>query len=240
MTSSPSLREMLDNGVHFGHTTSRWNPKMSPYIYTTKQNVHIINLEQTKQKLDEACRFLQSRVKHGATVLFVCTKDQTKNSMEEAAKKCGMPYITERWFGGELTNFSVLQKNIKALEKIEEDGAAGKFEHLTKKEKLRIDEKHKKASAVLDGVRKMNRVPDVVFVADAVHDNIAVKESNLLKIPVVAIADTNADPSHIHYLIPANDDAPKSVALIVGTIEKSITEAKKEMVLEREPEEAGK
>ncbi len=226
MASIPSLREMLDNGVHFGHTTSRWNPKMKPYIFTARQNVHIIDLEQTRQKLDQACQFLQSKVKHGATVLFVCTKEQTKVLTEEAAKKCGMPYITERWFGGELTNFTVLQKNIKSLEKIEEDEIAGKFERLTKKERLKIDEKHKKALAVLGGIRKLNRLPDVMFVADAVHDDIAVKEANSLKIPVIAIVDTNANPYLINYPIPANDDAPKSVALVVETIGKAVSEAK--------------
>lgn len=225
-TTLPTLREMLQNGVHFGHVKSKWNPKMKPYIFTTRDNVHVINLERTREKLEEAINFLTRVVERGGKVLFVGTKRQAKDIVKTAAEQSNMPYICERWFGGTLTNFPILRSNIKTLEDIETAEEKGRFDHLTKKERLRIEEKKRKLQSTLEGLRSMDRLPEALFVVDSVHESIAVTEAHNLHIPVVALADTNANPTHVDYPIPANDDAAKSLSLLLNTITKSISDAR--------------
>ncbi len=228
MSKLPSLREMLDAGVHFGHVTSRWNPKMKPYIFTARDKIHVINLEQTRQKLDEAVQFLHTVVAKGGTVLFVGTKLQAKDLVQAAAAECGMPYMTQRWFGGALTNFNILRANVKTLEEIETREASGELDHLTKKERLKLDEKKAKLLRTLQGVRNLMRVPQALVVADAIHESIAISEARVLGIPVIALIDTNADPSTVDYPIPANDDAAGSLKLLLSVLSEAITAARAE------------
>ncbi len=225
MQPTPTLRELLNNGVHFGHVTARWNPKMKPYIFASRDKVHLINLEQTKEKLEEALQFINTTVQHGGNLLFVGTKMHAKDIVKSAAENCGMPHLTERWLGGTLTNFNVVRNNVKTLEQIEADETAGNFEHLTKNERLKIEEKKRKLNLVLNGIRNLVKLPSALIVVDSNHEQIAVNEARALNIPVVAIVDTNADPSQIDYPIPANDDASKSLNLLLNLISSSIKEA---------------
>ncbi len=224
MAKLPSLRDMLNNGVHFGHVASRWNPKMKPFIYAERDHIHVINLEQTRDQLTKAITFLNTIVADGGKVLFVGTKRQAKGLIQKAAKDCSMPYMTERWFGGTLTNFSVLQKNISLLQTMEDQEAKGELDHLTKKERLGLADKKNKLSLLLAGVREMPRLPQALFVVDSVHEHIAVAEAKALGIPTVAIVDTNANPTKVDYPIPANDDAVKSLELILSTISHAIVD----------------
>lgn len=226
MSQVPTLREMMDNGVHFGHAKSRWNPKMKPYIFTTKDKVHIINLEETQAKLKEAVEFLAGVTRGGGEVLFVGTKKQAKDIVKNAALRCGMPFMVERWFGGALTNFSVLRGNVKTLEGIEAAEEAGKYAHLTKKERLIIDEKKAKLLAVHEGVRTMTKQPAALVVVDACHEKIAISEARVLKIPVVCLIDTNANPGLVQFPIPANDDSLKALTLIYDVIGQAIKESR--------------
>lgn len=237
MPTLPTLREMLDNGVHFGHTTSKWNPKMKPYIYSAHDKIHIINLEQTKEKLEEALKFLQGTVERGGTVLFVGTKKQASELVKGAAERCGMPYVATRWFGGELTNFSVLKSNLKTLDEIEQSEKDGRFDHLTKKERLGIEERKNKLLTVLSGVRTLNRLPNALFIVDAGHEDIAVNEAHCLHIPIVALIDTNSNPDTVDYPIPANDDSPKSLSLILNIVCETIKEARVKSVTKINPDE---
>lgn len=229
MSTVPTLRQMMEHGVHFGHVTARWNPKMKPYIFGSRDKVHVINLEQTLAKLHDAVNFISHTVAHGGTVLFVGTKPHAKDIIKAAAIASGMPYMTERWFGGTLTNFNIMRANIKTLEDIEHNDANGKFDHLTKSERLKIDEKKRKLDLVLSGIRNMVKLPQVLIVVDSVHEQIAVSEARALGIPVVGIVDTNADPSLIDYAIPANDDAAKSLTLLLTTLSTAITDARGSM-----------
>ena len=229
MSTVPTLREMMDHGVHFGHVTARWNPKMKPYIFTSRDKVHVINLEQTREKLKDAVNFISRTVAHGGTVLFVGTKPHAKDIVKAAAVASGMPHMTERWFGGTMTNFNIMRANVKTLEDIEHNEASGKYEHLTKSERLKIDEKKRKLDLVLSGIRNMAKLPNVLVVVDSVHEQIAVSEAKSLGIPVVAIVDTNADPSLIDYAIPANDDAARSLTLLMTTLSRAIIDARGSM-----------
>ncbi len=226
MPTIPSLRQMLENGVHFGHMTSRWNPRMKPFIYTERDKVHVINLEQTRSQLERALRFLTNVVENGGTVLLVGTKRQAKDIVKATAEHAQTPYVVERWFGGTLTNFTILRKNIKVLEEMEQAGSDEAFQRLTKKERLRIEEKRDKLGRLLEGVRNMTRVPDALFIVDTGKESIAVNEAATLHIPVVALVDTNANPKSIDYPIPANDDATKSLTLLLGVIGSALEEAR--------------
>ncbi len=222
----PSLREMMDNGVHFGHTASRWNPKMKPYIYTERDRVHVINLEQTREQLERALTFLRKTAQEGGTILFIGTKRQAKELVKETANAVGMPFMTERWFGGAMTNFSVLRKNVKLLEEMEAAEQKGELEHLTKKERLILEEKKIKLYRLLEGVRNLSKLPQAVFIVDANKESIAVAEAINLSIPIVAIIDTNSNPQMINYPIPANDDATKSLTLLLGAVKSALAGSK--------------
>jgi len=221
MPTLPSLRQMLENGVHFGHVSSRWNPNMKPYIYGERDKIHVINLEQTRAQLERALTYLATVIDRGGTVLFVGTKRQAHDLVKETAMAVNMPFIVERWFGGTLTNFSVLRKNIKVLEDME-NADLTENTSMTKKERLKSDEKKRKLLKMLEGVRSMTKVPDALFVVDAGKESIAIAEARALKIPVVAIVDTNANPRSIDYPIPGNDDAAKSLTLLLGVIKDSL------------------
>jgi small subunit ribosomal protein S2 len=219
-----TLKEMLEAGVHFGHQKSRWNPKMSSFIFTERNGVHIFDLNKTAEGLEEALKFVQSIVKNGGTVLFVGTKKQAQEIIKRDADSCGMPYVIERWFGGMLTNFETflsLSKTLKDLKtKIEKNDFA------TKKQLVVAKKKEEKLETTLGGTTNLKKLPDALYVVDVTKEVNAVKEAKKLGIPVIGLVDTNADPTLVDYVIPANDDAVKSISLITGEIAKAIGSAK--------------
>lgn len=226
-----SLKEMLEAGVHFGHKKDKWNPKMQPYIFTEKDGVHIFDLAKTKEGLEEATKFASKVVANGGEVLFVGTKNQTKNIIKEAALSCGMPYLVDRWPGGMLTNFPTILGRLKYMKDAEEKTETG--QGLTKKEALFLKRELGKLNSVFEGVKEMRQVPQAVFVADIVRESIAVREAKKLNIPVIGIADTNANPN-IEYIIPGNDDAVRAVKYIADKIAESIINNKKTAAEARE------
>ncbi|OGE19470.1 30S ribosomal protein S2 [Candidatus Daviesbacteria bacterium RIFCSPLOWO2_02_FULL_41_8] len=228
MYKLPTLQELLEAGVHFGHQVRRGHPRMRPYIYGAREGVHVIDLTQSEKYLKEACEFVYELGKSGKVLLLVGTKKQAKPIIEELAKEVEAPYLVARWMGGFLTNFEQMQKNMKILKNYLEEKEKGKLSKYTKKEQLLLERKMLKLQKDFAGVMDFNKVPDAVFVVDAVSDNIAIREANRLNIPVVAIADTNSDPTEISYLIPGNDDAIKSIKVLVGAIASAYGEGKKE------------
>lgn len=221
-----SLRDLLEAGVHFGHQTRLWNPKMRRYIYGEKNGVHIIDLQKTAQNLIEALRFVEASVARGGTVLFVGTKRSAQDIIAEQASGCGMYYVNNRWLGGTLTNWRTVKESIKRLVELEKARDDGRFDVLTKKEALELSRKIEKMDRSLGGIKTMNGLPAVMFVVDPKREHIAVREANKLGIPVVALCDTNCDPTGIDYIIPGNDDALKSIRLFSGAISDAITEGK--------------
>jgi len=222
-----TMQEMLSCGVHFGHQTRRWNPKMKKYIYARKSGIHIFDLEKTAHSLNKALTFLKKQAAEGKTILFVSTKSQTKTLLPEEAQKANMPYIEKRWLGGFLTNFKTIKKRIKHLNDLESKKEAGEFEKYTKKEGLLLDREINKLNELLGGVKNLTELPDVLFIIDTIRDHTAVLEAKKLGIPVVAIVDSNSDPDLIDYPIPGNDDAIRSLKLLVGTVASIIADGKK-------------
>ncbi len=235
---SLTLKGLLEAGAHFGHQTKRWNPKMKRYILCPRKGIYIIDLNKTVICLDKFLGYVKKNIENGGKVLFVGTKKQIKECIQEEAIRCNMPYITERWLGGMLTNFKTIRQSIGKLEKIELMETNGTLEALTKKEGLRIMKKKEKLLSVLSGIRDLKKTPTVVFVVDSIKEHIAVQEAKCLKIPIGAIVDTNCDPENIDYPIPANDDAIKSVELITKTVADTIIEATKNIVVPKEEEKA--
>lgn len=223
------LNQLLEAGVHFGHQTSRWNPKMKQFIFTERNGIHIIDLRKTLDRLQHAQQAVREVTLRGERVLFVCTKKQLRSIVEQEAQRSGSYYVTERWLGGMLTNFQTIRKQIRRLKELERGQEENAFEFYTKKERLMLDRERLKLEKYLAGVKEMGRLPGAVFVVDAKRETIAVREANRLKIPVIAITDTNADPSPINYPIPGNDDAIRSVGLICGAITDSIEQARREV-----------
>jgi small subunit ribosomal protein S2 len=223
-----TLLELLKSGAHFGHTTSRWNPKMKPYIFTSRNNIHIIDLEKTRQQLLKAAKFAAELAGRGGTILFVGTKKQSQDIIRQAAQNCGMPYVNVRWLGGSFTNFRTIQKTIRKLEKLESLKASGDLEtRYTKKERLLIEREIQKLKKLFEGIVSMKKLPEAVFVADAKHNDIAVKEAKKSKVKIIAIVDTNSNPVGLEFPIPANDDATKAIELITNYISEAITEGKR-------------
>lgn len=218
------LAELLASGAHFGHLTRRWNPKMKPYIFMERNGIHIIDLKKTQQLIDDACNAISNIVAEGKRILFVGTKKQAKEVVQEQAKRCGQFYFTERWLGGALTNFTTIRKSVKRLTNIEKMETDGTFDKITKKEALFLTREKEKLSKGLSGVVDMTRLPGALFVVDVKKEAIAVKEAKRLGIPVFAIVDTNCDPDLIDYIIPANDDALKAVQLITKTVADAVLE----------------
>jgi small subunit ribosomal protein S2 len=222
-----SLLELLKSGAHFGHTTSRWNPKMKPYIYTVRNNIHILDLEQTKKALEKATKYASDITAKGGTLLFVGTKRQSKEIVKAAAIACGMPYINVRWLGGTFTNFKTIQKTIRKLEKLENMKMSGELEsHYTKKERLMIEREIEKMKKLFEGIQNMKKLPDAIFVTDVKHDTIAVTEARKSKVKIVGLVDTNSNPVGIDYVIPCNDDATKVIELMCSIISEAVIEGK--------------
>ncbi|MDD8019044.1 MAG: 30S ribosomal protein S2 [Bacteroidota bacterium] len=218
------LAELLSAGAHFGHLTRRWNPKMKPYIFMERNGIHIIDLKKTQQLLEEAGNAIANLVAEGKKILFVGTKKQAKEVIEAEAKRAGHYYICDRWLGGALTNFTTIRKSVKRLTNIEKMETDGTFDKITKKETLFLTREKEKLQKTLSGVVEMTRLPGALFVVDVKKESIAVKEANRLGIPVFAIVDTNCDPDGVDYIIPANDDALKSVQLIAKAVTDAIVE----------------
>jgi len=220
--SDISLKEMAKSAVHFGHPTSRWNPKMKPYIYGSRHGIHIFDLKITAARLVEALEFLSRMAKDNKEILFVGTKQQCRKLLNEIKDETGMPIVTDKWIPGLLTNFKTIKERIDYFKQLKIDDAAGKLSKYTKKEQMKLRKKIRDLSVSLSGVENMKGKPDVLFVADIVRDNIAVKEANKLGIPVVGIVDSNANPDLVGYPIPANDDAIKSLEYILGLAKDSV------------------
>jgi small subunit ribosomal protein S2 len=225
---SIGVKELLDAGVHFGHQTKRWNPKMKPFIFDARNGIHIIDLSRTLNQLDAACNFLAGAVSKGGKVLFVGTKKQAQQAVKETAKECGQYYVTERWLGGTLTNFATIKRSIarlKAIEKMETDGSINNY---VKQEQSMIRREAARLVKFFDGIRAMDKYPAAMFVVDIKREHNAVAEARRLKIPVVAIVDTNCDPDLVEYPVAGNDDAIRSVRMILATIGQTITQAQAE------------
>ncbi|MFW9817910.1 MAG: 30S ribosomal protein S2, partial [Candidatus Thorarchaeota archaeon] len=229
------LEDLLRSGVHFGHLTRRWNPKMRPYIFMERNNIHIIDLQKTLQYLKMAYDAMKDIVASGEEILFVGTKTQSKDIIQGEASRCGMPYIAERWLGGTLTNFSTIKKSIRKLEGLEKKVHDGTIEKLTKKERLHIEREIEKMKKVFVGIQDMKRLPGAIFVVDTRKEEIAVKEAKKLGVPIFAIVDTNCDPDLIDYPIPGNDDSAKSIGLITKIMADAVSESR--VVLEEKQQE---
>jgi small subunit ribosomal protein S2 len=209
-----SMRALLETGVHFGHRTRRWNPKMKPYIFTERNGIHILDLQQTLLMIEDAYNVIRDTVAQGGEVLFVGTKRQAQDTVAYEAGRAGQPYVNERWLGGTLTNWQTIRQRIDYLDKLERRQEEGEFDLLKKRERLRVEREIEKLSLRLGGIRKMKDLPELLFVVDTNHEETAVREANILNIPVIGIVDTNSDPDHIDYLIPSNDDAIRAIKLI--------------------------
>ena len=221
-----SMKQLLEAGVHFGHQTRRWDPKMAPYIYTERNGIHIIDLQKTVGMVDEAYKAIFDIVAQGGTILFVGTKKQASETIAEEATRCGMYYVNERWLGGMLTNFCTIRSRIERLKKIEKMAEDGTFDVLPKKEVANLKKEQEKLTRNLGGIKDMERIPDAVFVVDPKKEALCVKEANTLGLTVIGIADTNCDPDQLDYVIPGNDDAIRAVKLIVSKMADAVIEAK--------------
>ena len=221
-----AMKQLLEAGVHFGHQTRRWDPKMAEYIFQARNGIHIIDLQKTSRKIDEAYAFVKEKVEEGKSVLFVGTKKQAQECMKEAALTCGMFYIDQRWLGGMLTNFKTIRTRVERLKKLEAMEQDGTFEVLPKKEVILLKKEMAKLETNLGGIKDMNELPGVIFIVDSKKEEIAIKEANKLNIPVVGLVDTNCSPENIDYVIPGNDDAIRSVKLIAQVIANAVIEAK--------------
>lgn len=232
-----TLEALLAAGSHFGHLTRRWNPKMKEFIFMERNGIHILDLKKTQQKIDAAFDAVKQIVASGEDVLFVGTKKQSEEIIKAEAQRCGMYYITDRWLGGTLTNFSTIKKSIKHMKNLDKMSSDGTYEKLSKKEILNIDREKAKMKKVLDGIEDMKILPGLVFIVDTKKEQIAVNEARKLNIPIVAIVDTNCDPTVIDYPIPANDDAARSISLISRTIADAVIEARRRVAEEKSEQE---
>lgn len=226
MPSQITLRNMLEVGVHFGHRTQKWNPKMEPYIFTTRNGIHILDLQQTIVNLHEYHDMISSIVADGGTVLFVGTKRQAAETIRQEANRAGMPYVNYRWLGGTLTNWTTIRNRIETMKKLEQQRDKGDFKYLTKKEALSKEREIEKLNLRLEGLRNMKRIPDLVFIVDTLREETAVKECNILGIPVMALVDSNSDPDQIDHLLPANDDAMRAIKLMVSAVADAVIAGK--------------
>jgi small subunit ribosomal protein S2 len=236
MANNISMKALLESGVHFGHRTNKWDPRMKPYIFTERNGIHILDLQQTVKLANQAYNVIRDTVAAGGTVLFVGTKRQAQETIAEEATRCGMPYVTERWMGGMLTNWSTMYQRIQELERLEKLRDTDEINRLTKKEGLLIEREITRLQTRLSGVRTMRRIPDLLFVVDVGREEAAVHEANLLNIPIVALVDTNCNPLNVDYVIPSNDDAIRAIKLLVSKMADAVLEGKA-MRKESEPEE---
>jgi len=220
------MKSLLEAGVHFGHRTRRWNPRMKPYIFTQRNGIHIIDLQQTMQRLEEAYKVVRDAVAEGGVVLFVGTKKQAQETIQQEAQRCGMPYVNQRWLGGTLTNFRTIRGRIDFMLKLEERQAMGELDKLPKKEAQLLTREMQKLELRLGGLKEMRRLPKLIYIVDTEHEQIAIHEAQALQIPIVAMCDTNSDPFPIGYPIPANDDAIRAIKLITSKIADAAIEGK--------------
>jgi small subunit ribosomal protein S2 len=226
MSLDISMKALLESGVHFGHRTNRWDPRMKPYIFTERNGIHIIDLQQTVQSLQRAYELIRNNVAEGGTVLFVGTKRQAQETIQMEAERCGMPYVIERWLPGTLTNWTTIFARIMELERMEKMHETGEMDRLVKKEQLMIDREIKRLLVHLSGIRHMNGLPTLVFIVDVMREETAVHEANLRDVPVVAMVDTNCNPENVDYVIPSNDDAIRAIKLVVSKIADAVLEGK--------------
>jgi small subunit ribosomal protein S2 len=247
MSTTPTLEELLKSGAHFGHLTRRWNPKMKEFIFMERNGIHIIDLKKTQKFFQEALDEVTKLARAGKTILFVGTKKQAQDIVKTEAIRCGMPYITHRWLGGMLTNFSTVKKSISRMEEIDRMSKDGTFEDLTKKEALMLEREHEKLEQTLGGIANMGHLPGAVFVVDTIKEDIAVNEAVKLHIPIIAMVDTNSDPDIPDYIVPCNDDSARSIQLITSKIADAVIEGNaqreaqnEEELLEQAAEEAKK
>lgn len=234
MANKVEVKELLDAGVHFGHLTRRWNPNMAPYIYMERNGIHIINLYKSAAKMQEAAEALSKIAASGRKILFVATKKQAKEIVAEEAKKANMPYITERWPGGMLTNFVTIRKAVKKMASVDRMKKDGTFNSLSKKERLQVDRMRAKLEKNLGSIADMTRLPGALFVVDITREHIAIKEAQKLNIPIFAMVDTNSDPREVDYVIPANDDASKSIQKVMSYVADSIVDGLTERKADKE------
>ncbi len=220
-----SMKQLLEAGVHFGHLTKRWNPKMAPYIYTERNGIYIIDLQKSVGKVDEAYKAISDIAAEGGTILFVGTKKQAQDAIKSEAERCNMFYVNERWLGGMLTNFKTIRSRVARLKEIEAMSEDGTFDVLPKKEVIELKKEWEKLERNLGGIKEMDRVPDAIFVVDPKKERICVQEAHTLGIPLIGIADTNCDPEELDYVIPGNDDAIRAVKLIVAKMADAVIEA---------------
>ena len=232
-----AMKQLLEAGVHFGHQTRRWNPKMAEYIFQARNGIHIIDLQKSSKKLDEAYDFLKNQAEEGKTVLFVGTKKQAQECAKEAAEKCGMYYVNQRWLGGTLTNFKTIRNRIKRLTDIEKMQEDGTFEVLPKKEVILLKKEMEKLEKNLGGIKEMTEIPGVMFVVDPNKEKIAILEARKLGIPVIGLVDTNCNPEDVDYVIPGNDDAIRAVKLIMDVMANAVIEGRQGESMEQEVDE---
>jgi small subunit ribosomal protein S2 len=230
---SIGVKELLESGVHFGHQTKRWNPKMKPFIFDARNGIHIINLSKTVEQLEAACDFLATTVRKGGKVIFVGTKKQAQQCVKETAKECGQFYVVERWLGGTLTNYNTIKTSLKRLKEIEKMNTDGSINDYVKQEQAMIHREEARLHKYFDGISSMDKMPAVMFVVDIKREHNAVAEARKLKIPIVALVDTNSDPDLVTYPIAANDDAIRSVRMIMATVAQVITQAQAEFESKR-------
>jgi len=224
--SVPSVAQMLEAGMHFGHRTYKWHPKMKPFIFESRKGIHIIDLEKTRTQLEAALAFISRSVAEGKTVLLVGTKNQVKNKLKEVALEAGLPYVSERWLGGTLTNFNIIRNSIRMYQDLLEKKEQGKLEKYTKKERIQFDRQIAKLSLSVGGLIGLNRVPDVIFIWDIKHEETALAEARKRGIPIIALCDTNVNPIGIDYIIPGNDDASKAIVLVLDVIKEAVLAAR--------------
>ena len=232
-----SMKQLLEAGVHFGHQTRKWNPKMKEYIFTARNDIHILNLELTSEQIDKAYSFVRDVVASGKSVLFVGTKKQAQEAVKEEAERCGMFYVNTRWLGGTLTNFKTIRNRIERLNKLNQMEKVGEFDLLPKKEVALLKQERDKLEKNLGGIKDMHELPGVLFVVDPTNEKICVHEANILNIPVVSLVDTNCDPSNVTVVIPGNDDAIRSVKLIASAIADAVIEAREGVSMQKNEEE---
>lgn len=235
---SPTYKELLDAGTHFGHMKSKWNPKMAEYIFMERRGIHIIDLNRTSECLDRACHVVRQMAKSGKKILFVATKKQAREIVADAARSVSMPYVTERWLGGMMTNFSTIKRSIKKMNNIDQMLQDGTLTSLTKKEKLTATRERNKLERVLGGIANINRLPAAIFMVDIHHEHIALSEAHKLGMRTLAMVDTNSDPTSVDYPIPSNDDASKSITIITHAITNAIKEGLNDRQKAREETEA--
>ncbi len=231
-----AMKQLLEAGVHFGHQTRRWDPKMAEYIFQARNGIHIIDLQKTSKKIDEAYKFMKEQAEEGKEVLFVGTKKQAQECMKEAAIKCNMYYVDQRWLGGMLTNFDTIQKRINRLKSLEAMETDGTFERLPKKEVIKLKAEREKLERNLGGIKEMNKLPGVLFIVDPKKERIAILEARKLNIPIVGLIDTNCNPEDVDYPIPGNDDAIRSVKLIADVMANAIIEGRQGETVEMSEE----